>query len=66
MKTIYGYDVESIDDLYIAKADKSFTMGLQLLLPGASMINIFPILAFIPAWFPGNISQACGGGETVD
>jgi hypothetical protein len=54
---MYGYDVESVNDPCIANADKSVTLGSPLLLPGASMINIFPILAFIPAWFPGASSH---------
>jgi len=57
MKTMYGYDVESIDDPCIINADKSGTLGTQLFLPGATLINIFPILAFVPAWFPGASSH---------
>lgn len=57
MKTMYGYDVESVNDPCIATADKSVALGSPLLLPGASMINVFPILAFIPAWFPGASSH---------
>ena len=54
---MYGYDVESTDDPCITNAEKSVALGIQLLLPGASLINIFPILAFIPAWFPGASSH---------
>jgi len=57
MKTMYGYDVESIDDPCITNADESITLGAKLFVPGATLINIFPILAFIPAWFPGASSQ---------
>lgn len=57
MKTMYGYDVESIDDPCITNADKSISMGAELFVPGATLINIFPILAFIPAWFPGASSR---------
>jgi hypothetical protein len=57
MKTMYGYDVESVNDPCITNADKSIALGSPLLVPGASMINIFPILAFIPAWFPGASSH---------
>ena len=54
MKTMYGYDVESVNDFCVAGADKKFTMIAQLLIrPGKTLINSFPILAFIPAWFPG-------------
>jgi hypothetical protein len=57
MKTMYGYDVESIDDPCIANAEKSVALGTPLFVPGATMINIFPILGYIPAWFPGASSH---------
>ena len=57
MKTMYGYDVESINDPFVTGADKSVTLGLEFLVPNASLINTFPMLAFIPAWFPGASSQ---------
>jgi len=57
MKTMYGYDVESIDDPCIINADKSMTMGTELFIPGATLINILPILAFVPPWFPGASSR---------
>ena len=57
MKTMYGYDVESIDDPFVTGADKSVTLGLEFLVPNASLINTFPMLAFIPAWFPGASSH---------
>jgi hypothetical protein len=57
MKTMYGYDVESIDDPCVVAADKSVTLGAKLFAPGGTLINIFPILAFVPAWFPGASSH---------
>jgi len=54
---MYGYDVESINDPCIANADKSITLGVRLLLPGGTLINIFPILAYVPTWFPGASSR---------
>jgi hypothetical protein len=57
MKTMYGYDVESIEDPCVTSADKSITLGAPLFLPGGSFINVFPILASIPAWFPGASSH---------
>ena len=49
--------MESVDDPCVINADKSIALGSPLFLPGATMINIFPILAFIPAWFPGASSH---------
>ena len=57
MKTMYGYNVESIDDPFVTGADKSVTLGLEFLVPYASLINMFPMLSFVPAWFPGASSH---------
>ena len=57
MKMMYGYDVQSVDDPCVINPDKSAKMVVSLVLPGATFINIFPILAFIPPWFPGATSQ---------
>ena len=57
MKTMYGYDVESIDDPWVANAENSVMLAIQLQVRGASLINIFPILAFVPTWFPGASSH---------
>jgi hypothetical protein len=57
MKTMYGYDVESLNDSCVAGADKKVTMTARLFKPGETLINSFPILAFIPAWFPGASSH---------
>ncbi|KAF5324359.1 hypothetical protein D9619_011338 [Psilocybe cf. subviscida] len=55
--TMYGYDIESIHDPCIEAAEKSTHMAVNLLLPGNSMINILPVLGYIPAWFPGASSH---------
>jgi len=57
MKVMYGYDVESLDDSCVAGAEKKVTMTARLFMPGETLINSFPILAFIPAWFPGASSH---------
>lgn len=50
---MYGYDVNSLDDKWVELADESLLMGASLLLPGASLMNVFPILQHVPKWFPG-------------
>lgn len=54
---MYGYDVESIDDPYVTKPDQSMKIAVRLVTPGVTLINIFPILASIPPWFPGATAQ---------
>ncbi|KAF8957569.1 cytochrome P450 [Flammula alnicola] len=57
MSTMYGYNVESLDDRCIEAADESVVLGTSLILPGASLVNVFPFLRHIPAWFPGATSH---------
>ncbi|KAF8908536.1 cytochrome P450 [Gymnopilus junonius] len=53
MITMYGYEVESFQDPCIVAAEESIAVGSDLLLPGRSWINTFPILRHVPPWFPG-------------
>ncbi|KJA14789.1 hypothetical protein HYPSUDRAFT_48854 [Hypholoma sublateritium FD-334 SS-4] len=57
LATMYGYDLEGVDDPYITAADESAFLVGQLLRPGGSLINVFPLLRHIPAWFPGAVSR---------
>jgi hypothetical protein len=54
---MYGYDVNSLDDKWVELADESLLMGASLLLPGASLMNVFPVLRHVPKWFPGASSR---------
>lgn len=54
---MYGYEVESLNDPWVELADKSLLMGAGLLTPAGSLINVFPFLRHIPAWFPGASSR---------
>lgn len=54
---MYGYEVTSLEDPLVTIADKSLLMGTTLLTPGGSLINIFPFLRHVPAWFPGASSR---------
>ncbi|PPQ76076.1 hypothetical protein CVT26_004597 [Gymnopilus dilepis] len=53
MITMYGYEVESFQDPCVVAAEESVQTGGDLLLPGRSWINTFPILRHVPPWFPG-------------
>ncbi|KAF8876786.1 cytochrome P450 [Gymnopilus junonius] len=48
MATMYGYDVKSFEDPFIEVAEKGQRLGNSLLVPGATLLNIFPILCRIP------------------
>ena len=49
---MYGYDVESVDDPWVTNSEKSIMLGIELLVPGGSLVNIFPT-APVLAWLPG-------------
>lgn len=54
---MYGYEVESLEDPIVQIADESIDLGTQLLIPGASLINLIPALKYVPPWFPGAVSR---------
>ena len=52
---MYGYDVKTFEDPCITAAEEGTALGATLLYPGATWVNVFPILAKlpIPTWLPG-------------
>ena len=52
---MYGYEVKSFDDPCITAAEEGIRLGATVLYPGATWINVIPILAKIPVptWLPG-------------
>ncbi|KAF9476359.1 cytochrome P450 [Pholiota conissans] len=54
---MYGYQARSNNDPLIVAADEAHHLGSSVLTPEASYINVFPVLRFIPPWFPGASSH---------
>jgi len=55
---MYGYDIESLDDPFVATATRIFSFRItRMLNPNGSWINIAPWLAKIPEWVPWTNSQ---------
>ncbi|KAI0031950.1 cytochrome P450 [Vararia minispora EC-137] len=53
MDIVFGHDVESDPD-YLLRINKEFQdIGLLTLLPGALIVNTFPILGRLPQWMLG-------------
>jgi hypothetical protein len=48
MATMYGYDVKSLCDPFIEVAERGQRLGNGLLVPGATLLNVIPILCRIP------------------
>lgn len=53
MSVAYGISVQESDDPYITNAEEAL-MGLaEAGVPGAFLVDLIPILKYIPSWFPG-------------
>ncbi|KAH9482219.1 Cytochrome P450 monooxygenase 208 [Psilocybe cubensis] len=53
MKVAYGYQVESNDDRMVRYLEDAFTISASMNVPGKYWVEFFPILRFLPEWFPG-------------
>ncbi|KAF8869037.1 cytochrome P450 [Infundibulicybe gibba] len=53
MAIVYGHNISTMNDKYILIAEKAAGVAVEALLPGASLVNVIPVLRYIPPWFPG-------------
>ena len=53
MKIGYGIAVQESDDPYISIAEEALTRSAETVIPGAFWVDLFPILKYVPSWFPG-------------
>ena len=49
----YSIKIHPYNDPYIKIAEEAVAAGAELLIPGAFLVDIIPILKYIPEWFPG-------------
>jgi hypothetical protein len=49
----YSIDIHPYNDPYIKIAEEALKAGSNLLIPGAFLVDIIPILKYVPEWFPG-------------
>ncbi|KAH9856113.1 cytochrome P450 [Lenzites betulinus] len=54
MEIAYGHRVTSLDDKYIALAEKTTVETVRAGSPGSMLVDFFPILKGIPLWAPGS------------
>ncbi|RPD52912.1 cytochrome P450 [Lentinus tigrinus ALCF2SS1-7] len=52
MRVVYGLDLTPDDD-YMHTGEKAITAFNLAFLPGKYLVETFPIMRFIPKWFPG-------------
>ena len=53
MKIVYGIAVQESNDPYISMAEEALSGVAEAGIPGAFWVDMFPILKYIPSWFPG-------------
>ena len=49
----YSINVQPYNDPYIKIAEEAIGAAGELLIPGAFLVDIIPILKYVPEWFPG-------------
>ena len=49
----YGIKVQPYNDPYIKIAEEGVKAAGELLIPGAFLVDIIPVLKYVPGWFPG-------------
>ncbi|EPQ55579.1 cytochrome P450 [Gloeophyllum trabeum ATCC 11539] len=49
----YGWQVEENDDYLVSLAEDAFEISGRIQKPGRWLVDVIPILRFIPSWFPG-------------
>ncbi|GJJ15153.1 hypothetical protein Clacol_009428 [Clathrus columnatus] len=53
LEIIYGIKTLSEDDPYIGLAERALKLFGEVSAPGACLVDIIPILKYVPSWFPG-------------
>ena len=53
MKIGYGIEVQESDDPYISIAEEVLNGIVQAGIPGSFWVDLFPVLQYVPSWFPG-------------
>ncbi|KIJ26629.1 hypothetical protein M422DRAFT_236437 [Sphaerobolus stellatus SS14] len=53
MEITYGIQVKPENDPYIHRAEKALKAGSEAAVPGRFIVDVIPLLKYIPEWFPG-------------
>ncbi|KAF7346414.1 putative cytochrome P450 [Mycena sanguinolenta] len=53
MATVYGYDVQNSNDRLVALSENAVKKLSDSFFTGAVVVNMFPILRYLPSWMPG-------------
>ncbi|KAJ7053961.1 cytochrome P450 [Mycena amicta] len=62
LSTVYGYDIEPMNDSFVMLAENAVQKLGESVFPGAVAVNMFPWLRHLPGWLPGcGFQQFCAG-----
>jgi len=53
MEMAYGMDIKSHEDKFLQAAERATEHFEDAIVPGAFLVDSFPILKYVPDWFPG-------------
>ncbi|TBU25958.1 cytochrome P450 [Dichomitus squalens] len=53
LEIAYGWQVNSNDDYFVSLMEESFKLHAEIVRPGRWLVDAYPILRFVPSWFPG-------------
>ncbi|KAF9001535.1 cytochrome P450 [Cyathus striatus] len=53
LSEVYGLKIKSEDDPYIDISENALKTIVEMVTPGAFLVETFPLLKHIPEWFPG-------------
>ena len=53
MRLSYGIELQQEDDRYFAMIEQIAETGEIIIVPGSFLVDVFPVLRFLPVWFPG-------------
>ena len=49
----YSINIQPYNDPYIKIVEEAVASTAELVIPGAFLVDIIPILKYVPEWFPG-------------
>ncbi|KAG8739604.1 hypothetical protein FRC12_016266 [Ceratobasidium sp. 428] len=52
VRMAYGHEVKSPNDRFVQNAEEIMQAFSDALRPGRWLVDVFPVLRYIPAWFP--------------
>lgn len=53
MEIVYGIKIQGLDNEYVQNAEEALEGFADAAVPGRYLVDTFPIMKYIPSWFPG-------------